>query len=97
MEIDVIPEPRAIWRFTGGGLAAAKGAYHYGAFSPGNKLLNRSRGWWWVGIIRKTQRDCYLTNIHHCGLQLNSGPHDFNTFIQIARQENPSVAADAQV
>lgn len=51
----------------------------------------------WVEIMRKTLRDCYLINVHHCRLQLNPGPHDFNTFIQIARQENPSVAADAQV
>lgn len=44
MEIDVISDPCAIWLFTGGGLVAAKGGYHYVAFSPGNNVLNRSRG-----------------------------------------------------
>ncbi len=43
METDVIPDPGAIWRFTGGGLVAAKGGYHYVDFSLGNKMLMRSR------------------------------------------------------
>lgn len=41
METDVIPDPCAIWRFTEGGLAAAKGGYHYVAFGLGNKVLTR--------------------------------------------------------
>lgn len=43
METDVIPNRCAIWRLTGGGLVAAKGGYHYVAFSLGNKMLTRSR------------------------------------------------------
>lgn len=55
VEIDVIPDLCAIWRFTGGGLVAAKGGYHYVDFRPGNKMLNRSSR---KKVDRNYERNC---------------------------------------
>lgn len=60
VEIDVIPDPCAIWRFTGGGLVAAKEGYHYVDSRPGNKTLNRSRR-------KKVDRN-YETIMRNCGV-----------------------------